>query len=58
MPLMNSEYLEKYCTDKVNELGKKLRKNPQDPLYNGQFDAYTQVLMIIAQEVAYEREQV
>lgn len=67
--MINHEYLEKYCIDKVNEIAKDMRnleshhkKNSTryivDKSYmDGSIDAYNTVLSIIAQEVAYAKEQ-
>jgi len=56
--MIDQEYLEKYCIDQVNSTGSKLRKNPNDQLSIGRMNAFSEVLMIIAQAVAYEDQQV
>jgi hypothetical protein len=56
--MINEQYLEKYCIDEINKIGKKLRVNPQDPLFNGQFSVLNQVLCIIAKEKTYQLNQV
>ncbi|HJX79189.1 hypothetical protein [Glutamicibacter sp.] len=55
--MINEQYLEKFCIDKINKIGKKLRVNPQDALLNGQFDILNQVLSIIAKEQSWENKQ-
>ena len=60
--LINHEYLEKYCTDELNKAGRRAKSLPENHpsavLARGRMDAFSEILMIIAQEVAYEREQV
>ncbi len=62
--MINHEYLEKYCTDEINRIGKLERENPtiqktHSTIKNeGRMEAFAEILAIIAQEVAYEREQV
>lgn len=52
--MINEESLEKFCIDKINIMGKLLRVEPENKYFNGKFDAYSQVLALIAQEKTYE----
>ena len=62
--MIDEAYLEKFCTDEINRIGKLERKYPtiaktHSTLMNeGRMDAYSTVLMLIAQaKFNFEQER-
>jgi hypothetical protein len=59
--MINEKYLEKYCIDEIIKCGKILRDESinKDVRYSQEFrlDAFTEILAIIAKEIAYENNQ-
>mgnify|MGYP006955679146 CR=1 FL=1 len=59
--MIDQEYLEKYCIKEVNKCGKKLRQanlsSDSSTANVFRMNAFSEVLAIIAQAVAYEDQQ-